>query len=98
LHYRLRRGWRHAAKILTEGGLNCVLLEAGPNVVPEKDFKMLMWPYEAPHVARAWAGTHAKISESSSRRTGPGRLMASLILRRRAQISVVSFAHRRRPY
>src|SRR5882672_11687329 len=38
-----------AAKILTEGGLNCVLLEAGPNVTPEKDFKMLMWPYELPH-------------------------------------------------
>jgi len=29
-----------AAKILTEGGLTCVLLEAGPNVNPEKDFKM----------------------------------------------------------
>jgi len=29
-----------AAKNLAEGGLNCVLLEAGPNVNPEKDFKM----------------------------------------------------------
>ena len=38
-----------AAKILSEGGLNCVLLEAGPNVVPEKDFKMFVWPYELPH-------------------------------------------------
>jgi choline dehydrogenase-like flavoprotein len=38
-----------AAKILTEGGLNCVLLEAGPDLHPEKDFKMLMWPYELPH-------------------------------------------------
>src|SRR5256714_5799969 len=38
-----------APKILTEGGLICALLEAGPNVNPEKDFKMLMWPYEAPH-------------------------------------------------
>ena len=38
-----------AAKILTEGGLNCVLLEAGPNITPEKDFKMFMWPYELPH-------------------------------------------------
>jgi choline dehydrogenase-like flavoprotein len=38
-----------AAKILTEGGLNVVLLEAGPQVFPEKDFKMLMWPYELPH-------------------------------------------------
>ena len=38
-----------AAKILTEGGLNVALLEAGPPVNPEKDFKMLMWPYELPH-------------------------------------------------
>jgi choline dehydrogenase-like flavoprotein len=47
-----------AAKILTEGGLNCVLLEAGPNVNPEKDFKMLMWPYELPHRG-AGVGGHA---------------------------------------
>jgi choline dehydrogenase-like flavoprotein len=38
-----------AAKILTEGGLSVALLEAGPPVYPEKDFKMLMWPYELPH-------------------------------------------------
>ena len=38
-----------AAKILTEGGLNVVLLEAGPPVNPEKDFKMFMWPYDLPH-------------------------------------------------
>ena len=38
-----------AAKILTEGGLSVTLLEAGPPVYPEKDFKMLMWPYELPH-------------------------------------------------
>jgi choline dehydrogenase-like flavoprotein len=38
-----------AAKILTEGGLSVVLLEAGPPVFPEKDYKMLMWPYELPH-------------------------------------------------
>src|SRR5258708_38471213 len=48
-----------AAKILTEGGLNCVLLEAGPNINPEKDFKMLMWPYEAPHRG-AGVGGHAR--------------------------------------
>jgi len=58
-------------RILTEGGLNCVLLEAGPNVIPEKDFKMLMWRMKRRTVARAWAGTHAKILASSSRRTGP---------------------------
>jgi choline dehydrogenase-like flavoprotein len=38
-----------AAKILTEGGLNVALLEAGPQVYPEKDFKMLAWPYDFPH-------------------------------------------------
>ena len=31
-----------AAKVLTEGGLDVVMLEAGPQVYPEKDFKMLM--------------------------------------------------------
>src|SRR2546427_9633899 len=48
-----------AAKILTEGGLNCVLLEAGPNLNPEKDFKMFMWPYESPHRG-AGVGGHAR--------------------------------------
>src|SRR5260370_9182460 len=38
-----------AAKILTEGGLSVALLEAGPQVYPEKDYKMLMWPYDLPH-------------------------------------------------
>src|SRR5258708_1130601 len=50
-----------AAKILTEGGLNCVLLEAGPNITPEKDFKMLMWPYELPHRG---AGVGGKAGEN----------------------------------
>lgn len=38
-----------AAKVLTEGGLNVAMLEAGPPVNPEKDFKMFMWPYDLPH-------------------------------------------------
>jgi choline dehydrogenase-like flavoprotein len=38
-----------AAKVLAEGGLSVVMLEAGPPVNPEKDFKMMMWPYELPH-------------------------------------------------
>ena len=50
-----------AAKILTEGGLNSVLLEAGPNLHPEKDFKMLMWPYELPHRG---AGVGGKATEN----------------------------------
>ena len=50
-----------AAKILTEGGLNSVLLEAGPDLHPEKDFKMLMWPYELPHRG---AGVGGKAKEN----------------------------------
>jgi choline dehydrogenase-like flavoprotein len=50
-----------AAKILTEGGLSSVLLEAGPDLHPEKDFKMLMWPYELPHRG---AGVGGKASEN----------------------------------
>ncbi len=38
-----------AAKVLTEGGLNVVMLEAGPPLNPEKDFKMFAWPYQLPH-------------------------------------------------
>jgi choline dehydrogenase-like flavoprotein len=38
-----------AAKVLTEGGLNVVLLEAGPPLNPEKDYKEHVWPYELPH-------------------------------------------------
>jgi choline dehydrogenase-like flavoprotein len=48
-----------AAKILTEGGLSVVMLEAGPPVNPEKDFKMLMWPYDSPHRG-AGVGGHAR--------------------------------------
>ena len=38
-----------AAKILTEGGLDVVMLEAGPQLNPEKDFKEHVWPYQLPH-------------------------------------------------
>src|SRR5438093_11210279 len=38
-----------AAKILTEGGLSAVMLEAGPPLNPEKDFKEHVWPYQLPH-------------------------------------------------
>ena len=38
-----------AAKVLTEGGLNVVMLEAGPRLTPEKDFKEHVWPYELAH-------------------------------------------------
>ena len=38
-----------AAKVLTEGGLNVVMLEAGPPLYPEKDYKEHVWPYELAH-------------------------------------------------
>jgi choline dehydrogenase-like flavoprotein len=50
-----------AAKILTEGGLSVALLEAGPPLNPEKDFKMLLWPYDLPHRG---AGVGGRASEN----------------------------------
>jgi choline dehydrogenase-like flavoprotein len=38
-----------AAKVLTEGGLQVALLEAGPPIVPARDYKEHVWPYELPH-------------------------------------------------
>src|SRR6202795_4992971 len=40
---------RMAAKILTEGGLNVVLVVVGPPVNPGTDFKMVMWAFDLPH-------------------------------------------------
>ena len=38
-----------AAKVLAEGGLDVVMLEAGPMVNPGKDYKEHVWPYELAH-------------------------------------------------
>jgi choline dehydrogenase-like flavoprotein len=57
-----------AAKILTEGGLNVVLLEAGGPVNPEKDFKEHVWPYQLPHRG---AGVGGKASEDFSEFLAP---------------------------
>ena len=38
-----------AAKVLTEGGLSVVMLEAGPLLNPAKDYKEHVWPYALPH-------------------------------------------------
>ncbi|HXT27230.1 MAG TPA: GMC family oxidoreductase [Candidatus Eisenbacteria bacterium] len=57
-----------AAKVLTEGGLNVVMLEAGPQIYPEKDYKMLMWPYELPHRG---AGVGGRASENFSEFLAP---------------------------
>ena len=49
-----------AAKILTEGGMDVVLLEAGPQLHPEKDYKMMMWPYDLPHRGVGVGGKQAE--------------------------------------
>jgi choline dehydrogenase-like flavoprotein len=36
-------------KVLADLGVNVTLLEAGPMLNPEKDFKEHMWPYQVPH-------------------------------------------------
>jgi choline dehydrogenase-like flavoprotein len=38
-----------AAKVLTEGGLDVVMLEAGPRLDPYRDFKEHVWPYQLEH-------------------------------------------------
>ncbi len=38
-----------AAKILTEGGLHVVMLEAGPPLNPAEDYKEHLWPFDLPH-------------------------------------------------
>src|ERR1700681_2043499 len=36
-------------KVLADKGISVALLEAGPMLNPEKDFKEHKWPYEYPH-------------------------------------------------
>ena len=57
-----------AAKVLTEGGLDVVMLEAGPQVYPDKDYKMMVWPYELPHRG---AGVGGRASENFSEFLAP---------------------------
>jgi choline dehydrogenase-like flavoprotein len=49
-----------AAKVLTEGGLSVVMLEAGPPLDPLKDFKEHVWPYELPHRGAGIGGNALK--------------------------------------
>jgi len=53
-----------AAKVLTEGGLSVVLLEAGPALNPEEDFKEHVWPYELPHRGAGMGGKALKPGNS----------------------------------
>ena len=88
-----------AAKILTEGGMNVALLEAGPEVHPEKDYKMFVWPYELPHrgigVGRAAVGGFRGVSRAERIVGHPGR---ALYVGAGFGFSVVSFAHRGRSH
>src|SRR5579864_5535015 len=52
-----------AAKILTEGGLSVVMLEAGGPLNPTADFKEHVWPYQLPHRG---AGIGGKAMENFS--------------------------------
>jgi choline dehydrogenase-like flavoprotein len=45
-----------AAKVLTEGGLNVLMLEAGGPLNPERDYKEHVWPYQLPHRGAGVAG------------------------------------------
>ena len=49
-----------AAKVLTEGGLNVVLLEAGPPLNPDVDYKEHVWPYELAHRGAGIGGNALK--------------------------------------
>ena len=54
-----------AAKVLTEGGVSVVMLEAGPPLDPAKDFKEHLWPYDLPHRG---GGVGGKLRGRGSRR------------------------------
>jgi choline dehydrogenase-like flavoprotein len=51
-----------AAKVLTEGGLNVVMLEAGPMLNPGIHYTEHLWPYNLPHrgVGIGGRGTNAQ--------------------------------------
>jgi choline dehydrogenase-like flavoprotein len=58
-----------AAKVLAEGGLNAVMLEAGPDLNPAKDYKEHVWPYELPHRG---AGVGGKLGSDNEFRAPNG--------------------------
>ncbi len=47
-----------AVKVLTDKGLQVALLEAGPMLHPEKDFREHVWPYQVDHRG---AGAHSEL-------------------------------------
>jgi len=57
-----------AAKVLAEGGLSVVMLEAGGPLNPATDFKEHVWPYQLPHRG---AGVGGRASENFSEFLAP---------------------------
>src|ERR1700678_2463832 len=53
-----------AAKVLTEGGLEVVMLEAGPLLDPAKHYTEHLWPYQLAHrgAGIGGAGMNATVS------------------------------------
>ena len=89
-----------AAKVLTEGGLDVVMLEAGPMLHPETDFKEHVWPYELAHRG-AGIGGAGYTDFGSTELTGAERFLddrgRALHQRPRLQVPLVSLAHCGRP-
>lgn len=52
-----------AAKVLAEGGLNVVMLEAGPRLDPDRDFKEHVWPYQLAHRGVGVGGGQAGVGD-----------------------------------
>jgi choline dehydrogenase-like flavoprotein len=53
-----------AAKVLTEGGLSVVMLEAGPLLDPSKHYTEHRWPYQLPHRGAGIGGSGMNASGS----------------------------------
>ena len=66
-----------AAKVLTEGGLSVVILEAGPRLNPDKDFKEHVWPDQLAHRGVGKADARPESSTNSWRQTVSGRFRVS---------------------
>ena len=61
-----------AAKVLTEGGLNVVMLEAGPRLNPERTSKSMCGPTSLPIAA---SGVGGKAARNRQRVHGAQRLL-----------------------
>ncbi len=89
-----------AAKVLTEGGLNVVMLEAGPLLNPRKDYKEHVWPYALPHRGADVGGR--ALHELNDEFLAPNGFWEiegePYTYRSWLDLSLVSLAHRRWPH